>query len=345
MRVLIVHDAIPANAREDERDALVQAKAISEALGRLGHSVDVTWFTLDLEATADRIRACCPDCIFNLVESVGGHGRLIHLGPALFDTLKIPCTGADVASMVITTSKVLTRRFLYPVPMPRCLTPADLAGGANIACAVPRPRTGALREAKFIPGRYIIKSNWEEASLGLDDESVVDAGTADELVSAIKSREPQLGGEAFAEQYIDGREFNLSLLAGGPDGDVEVLPAAEIRFVDFPESKPRIVSYAAKWHEASFEYRNTPRSFDFPRSDSPLIERLSTMARACWSRAGLRGYARVDFRVDEAGEPYILEINANPCLSPDAGFAAAAAQAGLGSDDVIRRILDAALAH
>jgi D-alanine-D-alanine ligase len=49
--------------------------------------------------------------------------------------------------------------------------------------------------------------------------------------------------------------------------------------------------------------------------------------------------------VDEAGEPYILEINANPCLSPDAGFAAAAAQAGLGSDDVIRRILDAALAH
>ncbi len=326
MRVLIVHDEIPASARPDERDALVQADAIGEALNRLGHVVEITALTLNLQAAAERIRAHRPDCIFNLVESVGGQGRLIHLGPALFDTLNIPCTGADVASMVLTTSKVLARRILHPLPMPRHFTLDELS-----------------HDAAFVPGRYIVKSVWEEASLGLDDDSVVEARTTAELAAAIQSRAPALGGEAFAEEYIDGREFNLSLLASGRGRSADVLPPAEIQFVGFAPHRPRIVGYAAKWHEDSLDYGNTPRTFDFPDSDRSLVARLCSMAQACWSAAGLCGYARVDFRVNASGEPYILEINANPCLSPDAGFAAAAREAGLPFEEVVRRILDDAM--
>src|SRR5690606_34390114 len=93
------------------------------------------------------------------------------------------------------------------------------------------------------------------------------------------------------------------------------------------------------WDEESFEFGNTPRRFDFPSGDQSLLRRLARLARQCWRLFGLRGYARVDFRVDRSGEPWILEINANPCLSPDAGFAAALAQAGIPFDSAVDRIL------
>jgi D-alanine-D-alanine ligase len=146
-----------------------------------------------------------------------------------------------------------------------------------------------------------------------------------------------LGRPYFAEQYIEGREFNLSLLAdaGGP----QVLPAAEIDFSRLPAGKPRIVGYKAKWKADSPEYHATPRRFDFASADGPLVERLAELSRSAWQCFGLRGYARVDFRVDRQGRPWILEINVNPCLSPDAGFAAALDRAGIPFPQAIARIL------
>ncbi len=203
----------------------------------------------------------------------------------------------------------------------------------------------------FCPGRYIIKSVWEHASLGLDDDSIITVASVDDARRAIRERAGKLGGEAFAEAYIDGREFNLALLDRGkrdcPRGDdlpVEVLPPAEIRFEDYAPGKPRIVGYAAKWAEDSFEYHKTPRRFSFPPQDVPLLARLRELALRCWVAFGLKGYARVDFRVDEAGQPWVLEVNTNPCLSPDAGYMAAAAQAGLSYRDVVERLVQAALA-
>ena len=145
----------------------------------------------------------------------------------------------------------------------------------------------------------------------------------------------------FAERYVEGREFNLSVLAG-PEGP-EVLPPAEIDFSAFPPGEPRIVGNRAKWDAGSFVFQNTPHLFEFPPSDQPLLERLSRLAREAWHLFRLGGYARVDFRVDEAGEPWILEINANPCLSPDAGFAAALIQASIPFPQAIARILEDAL--
>jgi D-alanine-D-alanine ligase len=93
------------------------------------------------------------------------------------------------------------------------------------------------------------------------------------------------------------------------------------------------------------EYMNTPRRFDFPLADRALLDELEALARRCWTAFDLHGYARVDFRVDSDGQPWILEVNANPCLSPDAGFAAALQQAELTLTDAVERILADALRH
>jgi D-alanine-D-alanine ligase len=145
----------------------------------------------------------------------------------------------------------------------------------------------------------------------------------------------------FAEQFIDGREFNISLLADA-DG-CQVLPPAEIDFSAFPAGKPRLVGYRAKWDPTTFEFHNTPRRFDFPPPDGPLVLQIGELAGACWDLFGLGGYVRVDFRVDPDGRPWILEVNTNPCLSPDAGFAAALQRAGIGFDTAVARILNDAL--
>jgi D-alanine-D-alanine ligase len=173
--------------------------------------------------------------------------------------------------------------------------------------------------------------------VGLEEGSVVCCGDTGELRHEMGKRLGELGAEAFAERYIDGREFNLSVLAAS--GAPEVLPPAEIEFVGYGEDKPRIVGYKAKWDDQAAEYHNTPRRFGFGKQDKSLLRSLKRITRRCWKLFGLRGYARVDYRVDRDGAPWILEINSNPCLSPDSGFTAATERAGLCYEEVIGRII------
>ncbi len=199
----------------------------------------------------------------------------------------------------------------------------------------------------FVAGRFIIKAVWEHGSFGLRDDSIVEVAGAEELRRHVEEQAARLGRECFAEQFIEGREFNLSLLTGGCRTDFQsvppqVLPPAEIDFSAFPTGKPQIVGYEAKWDDASFEFHQTPRRFDFPPEDGPLLQRLTELARRCWEVFDLRGYVRVDFRVDGAGQPWILEINTNPCLSPDAGYAAALQRAEISYEDAMQRIVDEA---
>jgi D-alanine-D-alanine ligase len=103
---------------------------------------------------------------------------------------------------------------------------------------------------------------------------------------------------------------------------------------------PKIVDYRAKWDETAYAYHHTPRTFDFDPNDFPLLETLKMLSLECWKCFGLSGYARVDFRVDSANAPWVLEVNANPCLSPDAGFAAALDQAGISFETAVDRIIE-----
>lgn len=331
MTVLILHDAITDACRPDEQDALVQAREVAAALSSLGHRTRIRPVDLNLAALAAELRGERPDVAFNLVESLDRQGRLIHLVPAVLDSLAIPYTGTTTIAMLNTSSKLVAKRMLT----------------ARGIATPPWHQPGRDDSTLQPPCRCIVKSVWEEASVGIDDASIIDAVSTGQLDAIIAARAPQLGGEAFAEAFIEGREFNLSLLAAAPGerpvGAPTLLPPAEIDFVDFPAGKPRIVGYAAKWDDRSHEFHHTPRRFDFPDGDAPLLANLSRIAVDCWNLFDLAGYARVDFRVDSAGRPWVLEINANPCLSADAGFMAAAGQAGLSLRDVVERLLSAAV--
>jgi D-alanine-D-alanine ligase len=191
------------------------------------------------------------------------------------------------------------------------------------------------------PGRrYIVKSAIEHASIGLDTASVVTGRSAAE--AAIVEREARFGGPWFAEAYIEGREFNVALL--GPAADPLLLPVAEILFLDHADGRPRIVGYEEKWDAPSAAYTATPRVFPHVASDRLLLAELARLARRTWNLFALSGYARIDLRVDEAGTPYIVDINANPCLARDAGFCAAAEHAGLSQTDVLAKLIETALA-
>lgn len=321
-RVAVIYGAVAADAAPDEQDVLVEVDTVQQALTALGFAPVAVPLTLDLEAVRRRLLHLRPAFVFNLVESVEGLGRLIHLAPALYESLGLPYTGAGSEAMYLTSNKPLAKRLLAA---------AGIATPEGV-----EPATQGLSAPDF-PGPYIVKSVWEHASIGIDDSSVVD--DARKVAAVARKRQRRFGGEWFAERFIDGREFNLSLL-NGPDG-VELLPPAEMLFVDYPAGKRRIVDYAAKWNAGSFEFCNTVRRFDFDEADRPLLAGLEDVARSCWRLFGLGGYARVDCRVDAAGRPWVLEVNVNPCLSPDAGFAAAAARAGLDLPAVARRIIAA----
>lgn len=322
MKTVILHGAIAEDAPPDELDTLAQVDAVRAALEELGHEVATVPFSLDLEAARNALRRHAPDLVFNLVESVEGAGRLLHLAPALLEFLGIPYTGSGAESLFVTSNKVLAKELLraHGIPTAQWYTLADLATDGPVP-----------------PGPYIIKSIWEHASVGLDEDSVVEADRREALRRACLERGKGPGGECFAEVFLPGRELNVALLAteGGP----QVLPPSEILFQDYGEGKRRVVGYRAKWHEDSFEYSHTPRRFDFPPEDAPLLATLADTARRCWRIFGLGGYARVDFRLDASGAPNVLEVNANPCLTPDAGYAATAAQAGLRYVEAIQRIV------
>jgi D-alanine-D-alanine ligase len=361
VRVAVLHDEPCASPRPDQQDTLDQAVAVGRHLEAAGHRAWWLPFGLDLPAARRRLEALAPDLVFNLVESLGGSGRRLHLAPALLEALGLPFTGADAGAMLATGHKPLAKRVLTGAALP---TPgwveaggrrpglrSSSVGGTAAALAGRRAQWGAggqgpwrrARQTAARPGRWIVKPVWEDASIGLGDDAVLEVADPERLPELVEARAARLGGEAFAEEYVEGRELNLSLLAKGED--VEVLPPAEIVFEAFPPGKPRIVGYAAKWDPASFEYAHTPRRFEFPAEDRALLAELEELARRAWSLFGLSGYARVDFRVDEARRPWILELNANPCLSEDAGFAAAAARANLAPRAVVERIVAAALAR
>ena len=335
MRVVVLHNAMSQEASEADRDVLAQVEAVGQALRQLGHEPIRVYGTLDLSTVRLHLMRLCPGVVFNLVESLDGSDWLMYLATALLDTMGLPYTGAPTEAIFLSTHKLLAKERLCQAGLP---TPRWLAADSQ-----PVTLSGPERCERLVPpeASWIVKTVKEHASLGLDDESVLSGGDDEYLRNQLRTHAARLGCPCFVEEYVEGREFNLSLLAG-PDGP-EVLPPAEIDFSAFPTGKPRIVGYRAKWEQQSFEYRHTPRCFDFPASQQSLLDQLHTLAIACWHIFGLRGYARVDFRVDAQQQPWILEVNANPCLSPDAGFAAALDRASIGFDQAVQRILNQAV--
>ena len=330
MRIAIAHNAVGQADAPDQRDVLIQADAVFRALFTLGHEVVTIPCSLDLLNARYQLEKFGPEIVFNLVEDLAGYGRLIHLFPFLLDALTLPYTGSCAETILMTSNKIMAKERMKRAGLPT----TEWMGPYPTTL----PYSGNSNSLEKDSRVWIIKSVWEHASIGLDENGLIESHSPERLYEAMKKRVLQLGGACFAEKFINGREFNVSLLSG-TEG-TEILPPAEIVFEGYRDEKPRIVDYRAKWDETSYEYHHTVRTFSFRPEDSILISKLKKLAVECWRVFGLKGYARIDFRVDSQGFPWILEINANPCLSPDAGFAAAAEFAGIDYSEMVRRILD-----
>jgi D-alanine-D-alanine ligase len=312
----VLHAA--TESRPDEIDSVVAAEAVAASLARLGYATEVVALAPDLRGI-DTLPARRPLLVFNLVDAVGGNCRLAPMVPARLDALRLPYTGAGTSAWLETLSKVGTKLKLEHADLP---TPAWSEDGSGLDQH----------------GRYIVKPVWEHGSLGIDPASVVPGAAA---ARAIIERSLRWNTEHFAESYINGREFAAAMMEG-PEG-VEVLPLRETMFQGFDDDQPLITDYDAKWTPGSQPYAGTPRRFGIEHEGPALAAELTRLALACWDLFALHGYARVDFRVDREDAPFILEVNMNPCLGVDAGFAASAEVAGLSYDELIGRIVEASL--
>ena len=213
----------------------------------------------------------------------------------------------------------------------------NVVNGVLDRAGLPVPRWAHVRRGEEITSvgfPAICKPVAEDASVGIEQRSVVRS------MRALSARvEAMFEGwdEVLVQRFIPGREVNVGIL-----GD-EVMPIAEIDFAQMPRGMWHIVSYRSKWETGSDEdlgaKPNCPA--DLPEG---LANELVTIARAAWSVVGGEGYGRCDFRIDQSGRPWLLEVNANPDISPNAGLARMAGVATLGFGDLIRRICDHALA-
>ncbi|MGF1627033.1 MAG: D-alanine--D-alanine ligase, partial [Alphaproteobacteria bacterium] len=185
--VPVLHGA--AADRPDETDTLIAAEAVAAALRRLGHRSEIVPLALDLGALG-RLVARRPALVFNLVEALDGNDGLAHLAPAALDHFGLGYTGAGAEAHRLLLAKPLAKQLMHAAGLPTPDWSMDGRGLASGDCV-------------------IVKSTTEHASRGLDAASVV---AAEASGREIRAREAGFGGQFFAESFVDGREFNLSLL-------------------------------------------------------------------------------------------------------------------------------------
>jgi D-alanine-D-alanine ligase len=338
MRIAITYTQ-PIAGRLDSQDILDEAALIENSLDELKYAHDTfpvnpeECLQDDFSGLINSLRRFHPDVVFNMVEEGGSVNDFVHTIPGVLKAAGFAVTGCRSEAMRLTTDKCLSKEILekHGIPTPQWALsnrfPVRQADGGFV-----------YREPINLPPTpVIIKPAWEDASVGIDGGSVIyDIHRIPEKLIELHGRFP--GQPILIESFIDGREINMSALQRS-DGSVEVFPAAEMLFNEWPDDKPRIVDYTAKWDTDSFEYNNTVRKFN--PLDAPTRE-LNETTLKCWSAFKLSGYARVDMRLSAGGRIYVIEVNANPCIAKDSGFIAAAHEAGLSTVDVIREILKVA---
>ncbi len=318
MKIALLFDGASALGANPDILILDTIDAIEKVLAAEGNQVvrvpvhpDGRW--------VERIRRGKFSLAFNMCEGVDGVASLEPSVIAVLELFGVPYTGASSYTAALCLRK-------------------HLVNGLLDHARLPVPRFGVSRRGGPIPTvgfPAICKPAAEDASLGVEQRSVV--RTARALAERLDDMHEQWE-EVVVQRYIDGREVNVGIL-----GD-ETLPIAEISFDAMPKRMWRIVSYRSKWETGCEEdLGGVPRC---PADLSPeLASELKRIALAAWRAVGGFGYARVDFRIDRAGRPWLLEVNSNPDISPDAGLARMAGVAGVDYGALIRGICEGALSR
>jgi D-alanine-D-alanine ligase len=313
-----------------EAGVLEAVEAIAAALESRGHGVRrVAVRSSAAEVVEALANGPAADVVVNLCEGLGGTGAGEANVAGLVELCGLPLTGSPPECLALVRDKARTKWLLQGAGLPTAPF-FHIAEGDRL----PRePLRLALAE-----GPWLVKPAKEDASLGISQESVVsDLAALERQVELVHGRY----GDVLIERYIAGREFNAGIVALD---EAMALPIAEIQFGEHSQQSWRLVTYDAKWTPGSDDYASTPVACPAP-IDAQLAARIEQAALAAFRLTGCRDYGRVDFRVDDVGEVYILEVNANPDLSPSAGFARGLAVAGIGYDDFVERLAQSAAAR
>jgi D-alanine-D-alanine ligase len=322
-------EADPENkAREDIKGI---AEHVVEILSRDGFVAQGLGITGDVFGAIESIKAYAPDVVFNLCESIGGDNRFEPLLPLLLDREGIAYTGSGPLTLGLSLHKHRAKDVLRARGVP---TPE--------AVYVTEPDVSRIA----LPFPLIVKPAREDASVGIHSESVVhDRDALARRVTHVLSHYRQ---PALVERYVEGREIYVSMLGRPEPGAApQIFPFYEIDFSLMPADRPHIVSFDGKWVEGSDEFIGT-KPVPCTNLTPETKARITEVAQAAFEAMEVRDYARLDVRLPEhgpdAGTPFVIDVNPNCDLSDGAGgYSKAANAAGLGYDEVIRRIVELAL--
>ena len=298
---------------------------VARTLRKLGHRVSVLGVHGDVKRLIAGLSRRRPELVFNLMEMFGDNvfGDIPVTG--LLELLRLDYTGSGPGELYLSQDKGLTKKLLA---FEEILYPRFAVFSRDTAFET----GGNLRMPLFV------KPLRSDASLGIGGKSLVHDATA--LMERVSFIRRELDDAALAEEFIEGREFYVGVIG---NSQPKALPPVEIDFTGFPEGVPKVMDSKAKWDERSKEYKGT-RSVMAQLPDE-LRARLQKVAVDAYRALRVRDYGRVDLRLTDTGDIYVLEVNASCYLEKSSEFAMAASAAGLDYPRLIERIVDLAIAR
>jgi D-alanine-D-alanine ligase len=308
------------NENSKEYDPVVPQ--VARTLRRLGHRVSVLGVHGDVKRLIVGLSRRKPDLVFNLMEMFGENvfGDIPVTG--LLELLGLKYTGSGPGELYLSQDKGLTKKLLA---FEDILYPRYAVFSRQAAFET----GGNLRMPLFV------KPLRSDASLGIGGKSLVHDAVA--LMERVAVIHKELDDSALAEEYIDGREFYVGVLG---NGQPKALPPVEVDFTGFPEGVPKVMDSKAKWDERSEEYKGTKSVI--ANLPDELRARLQKVAVDAYRALRVRDYGRVDLRLTDTGDIYVLEVNASCYLEKSSEFAMAAVASGLDYPRLIERIVNLA---
>lgn len=308
----------------DAKEPDIVVQQVEQALRKRGHQTSTLAIHDDVVELVGELRRRKPDAVFNLVESFGADilGGLIGVTGVL-DLLEVPYTGGGPGELYLQEDKTLSKKLLA---YEKVLYPdfASFSPDADFETG------GKLRLPLFVkPARM-------DASIGIDAKSLV--RTTQELLERVANIHEKYGDAALAEEYIEGREMYVGILG---NLEPQVFPPVEMDFSGLPEGAAKIVDNKAKFDKDSPEYKGTKSVL--AKLEPELKARVQKVALDAYRALRVRDYGRIDLRVAESGDIYVIEVNANCYLEKDGEFAMAAKAADLDYESLISRIVELAL--
>jgi D-alanine-D-alanine ligase len=336
---------------ESESEVLLTVEHVSRSLEEMGHQVSRLGVGRDPEHLVRDIRRTCAEVVFNLFEGVPGESDSESCVASVLEWLGMPFTGSPSSTLSLARNKPLTKFVLRGAGLPTAeFLTIDDPGRSRLQALDGELRSDGTGHVLRWP--LIVKPADHDASVGIEQASVVTSPDALQWQAA--SLFKRFGGRVLIEEFLAGRELTVGVIETRKEIPADfrdrqpgfwrlALPVSEFEFQPSADRWP-IVTYDSKWSDTSDEYALTPyrEIADIPTA---LSDRLRRLALQTFTMLGLRDYGRIDFRLDTNDQPFILEVNPNPDISPTAGLAGVLKAVGLSFRDLADDLVWQALAR